>query len=292
MIQNSNKELDLQRAARSNEPIRFKKLFVYPLTVKDYELLWNCESALTIRLSSLPAIYAIKSYAEALFEIAINGENVISNTGDVVARKDDWYRFILLLCASLHIPSEAVKSSIRFNVDSNNHKRFTSMSVRQFAENQEIVESLNSSDIEQLRYIISTLNGKKLPDESENAELAEAEADIRTAEGSKLKVNLDSLLATVARDQRCRIRDMYEWTIYEFELIRAAIERERRFMVYGIGEAGGMVKFPKGNPFPSLFFDRPAEVSAVISASELTQRLGNAVEEASSLPNLPVITKK
>lgn len=282
---------DIHESAKTGEPLRFKQLYVYPLTVKDYGILWSCESALTIRMSTLPVTYAIKSYAEALFAIAIDGKDVVVN-GDVVARANDWLRFLMLLCASLHIPLKQMRNCIGFNVDKNDKKRLASVTVTQFTEQEEILEVLTVSDLNSLRDILAKLNGRNLPDESENAELAQADEDIRSQSGIRLDINIDSLLASVARDQRVRIKDLYPWTIYEFELIRSAIERERRFTVYGIGENSGMVKFPKGNPFPSIFFDKPAESSAVISASEFTSRINGAVQATDRLPdNLPVITK-
>lgn len=282
---------DIMRSAKSGEPIRFKTLYLYPLTVKDYELLWSCESALSIRMATLPVTYAIMRYPEALFAIAIDGKDVVVN-GEVVARANDWLRFLMLLCASLRIPLEQMRNAIGFNVDKNDKRRLAFVTVKQFMETEENLEALDVSDLISLREIIAMLNGRKLPDESENAELAQADIDIRSQSGIRLDINLDSLLASVARDQRVRIKDLLPWTIYEFELIRSAIERERRFTVYGIGENSGMVKFPKGNPFPSIFFDKPAESSAVISASEFTSRINGAVQATDKLPeNLPLITK-
>lgn len=282
---------DIMRSAKSGEPIRFKTLYLYPLTVKDYELLWSCESALSIRMATLPVTYAIMRYPEALFAIAIDGKDVVVN-GEVVARANDWVRFLMLLCASLRIPLEQMRNAIGFNVDKNDKRRLAFVTVKQFMETEENLEALDVSDLISLREIIAMLNGRKLPDESENAELAQADIDIRSQSGIRLDINLDSLLASVARDQRVRIKDLLPWTIYEFELIRSAIERERRFTVYGIGENSGMVKFPKGNPFPSIFFDKPAESSAVISASEFTSRINGAVQATNKLPdNLPLITK-
>lgn len=282
---------DIMRSAKSGEPIRFKTLYLYPLTVKDYELLWSCESALTIRMATLPVTYAIMRYPEALFAIAVDGKDVVVN-GDVVARANDWLRFLMLICASLRIPLEQMRNAIGFNVDKNDKRRLAFVTVKQFMETEENLEALDVSDLLELREIIAMLNGRKLPDESENAELSQADIDIRSQSGIKLDINLDSLLASVARDQRVRIKDLLPWTIYEFELIRSAIERERRFTVYGIGENSGMVKFPKGNPFPSIFFDKPAESSAVISASEFTSRINGAVQATDKLPdNLPLITK-
>ena len=282
---------DIMRSAKSGEPIRFKTLYLYPLTVKDYELLWSCESALSIRMATLPVTYAIMRYPEALFAIAIDGKDVVVN-GEVVARANDWLRFLMLLCASLRIPLEQMRNAIGFNVDKNDKRRLAFVTVKQFTETEENLEALDVSDLIALREIMAKLNGRKLPDESENAELAQADIDIRSQSGIRLDINLDSLLASVARDQRVRIKDLLPWTIYEFELIRSAIERERRFTVYGIGENSGMVKFPKGNPFPSIFFDKPAESSAVISASEFTSRINGAVQATDKLPdNLPLITK-
>lgn len=292
MAQNSaNSKFDIRRAARNGEPIRYGNLFVYPMTVADYETLWNCEPALTIRLSSLPVVYAVKPYAEAMFEIAKLGETVRDNGGDVVATPDYWLYFLILLCISFRIPVSAMRQCMKVNVDNAQNKRLTSITVRQFVENEEIVQNLTVQDLGALRSIVAEMNGRKLPNESENAELAQAEADIASSGSSKLDVNVDSLLATIARDQHCRIKDLDSWTVYEFELIRSAIERERRFTVCGIGEMGGMTKFPKGNPFPSLFFDKPAEISSVVSASELTSRLSGAVQTTDSLPNLPIIKK-
>ena len=220
-----------------------------------------------------------------------NNCNLVVN-GDVVARANDWLRFLMLLCASLRIPLEQMRNAIGFNVDKNDKRRLAFVTVKQFMETEENLEALDVSDLLELREIIAKLNGRKLPDESENAELAQADVDIRSQSGIRLDINLDSLLASVARDQRVRIKDLLPWTIYEFELIRSAIERERRFTVYGIGENSGMVKFPKGNPFPSIFFDKPAESSAVISASEFTSRINGAVQATDKLPyNLPLITK-
>lgn len=283
-------DADIMRSAKSGEPIRFKTLYVYPLTVGDYELLWSCESALTIRMATLPVAYASKSYPEALFAIAIDGKDVVVN-GEVVARPNDWLRFLMLLCASFRIPIQQMRSCFSFYTDKSDKRRLSTISVRQFMENEESFASLDARELVALREIIAKLNGRTLPDESENAELSQAEADIRSQSGTKLNMKIDSLLASVARDQRVRIKDLFSWTIYEFELIRSAIERERRFMVCGIGENSGMVKFPKGNPFPSIFYDRPSEISAVISAADLATRVSGAVEYTDKLPdNLPIIT--
>lgn len=282
---------DILRAAKSGKPLRYRTLYVYPLTVNDYELLWSCESALTIRLSTLPVAYAIKSYPEALFAIAVSGKDIEVN-GEIVARPSDWVRFLYLLCASCRIPENAIRSCIGFNVDNQDNTKLRSVSIHQITENEEVAELLSTDDLSNLRYIIAVMNGRKIPDESENAELAQAELDMKTSGAMSLDFNLDSLLASVARDQRVRIKDLYDWTIYEFELIRAAIERERRFTVFGIGENSGMVKFPKGNPYPSIFFDKPADIKGVIDASEFTNRISNTVKATDKLPdNLPIITK-
>lgn len=287
---NSNISYDIRQAAKNGTPIRYRSLLIYPLQMKQYELLCACESALKIRLSMLPAALACRSYADMLYQVCIKGEDIVSN-GKVVASVDDFSRFIALLEASLRLSPEERLEAFRPVVDTNTNS-LVALFTRQFTEeNGEAFENLTVADLSQIRQIIAELNGRTLPDESENAELAEADEEIRTQNGQSLDVNIDSLKASVARDQRVRIKEIEEWTIYEFELCRAAIDRQTRFLVYGIGEASGMVKFQKGNPFPSLFFDRPAESMAVVPVSELNAKFNGAIEQVDSLPNIPTITK-
>lgn len=265
-----------KQAAILGEPISFKGLNVFPIIVEQYKTFAMCESALMIRLSALPAVYACKQYAQALHSMAWD-----QKLGDY--QRTLWMRFLTLLCLSLHIPIEDAEKSITLIRGKDDLRILKALLVTQNEKNTR----LEIGDLTELRKIIAELNGRELPDEADNLELVEAEKDVLSASSLNLKVSHEALLASVARDQRIRMRDLMSWTIYEFELIRSAMERERRYTVYGIGEMGGNVKWPNGNPYPSLFFDREKGNAGVVDAADLQRRLGGAVQQATQLPNFP-----
>lgn len=268
--------MDAKEAAILGQPINFKGLNVHPLVVGQYKWWQMCESALMLRQSSLPAIYAVKPYAQALFAMA---RDPMQNDH----YRTLWMRFVSALCLSLKIhPSEADKHLTLIR-DKNDETALRAVVV---AYNEQSIR-LEISELGELRKIMAELNGRELPDEADNMELIEAERDVMEASSLNLKLKHEDMLAAVARDQRIRIKDLMQWTIFEFELIRSALERERRFTVCGMGEMGGNVKWPNGNPYPSLFFDRERGNAGIVDAADLQRRLGGAVRQTDQLPNLP-----
>lgn len=241
-------------------------------------MFYVCEQALTVRMSALPAVYATKNYAQALYSMAW------SDTVDSHLR-DYWNMFVTLICLSMHIPFEYASSQIKIMASQSDNSELKALVITQHKQDGEVVKRLEPSELGQIRTIIATLNGCDLPDESENLELIEADEDVRLLNATaNLEYSIDDMIATVARDQHKRISELDNWTIWEFNMIRKAIERERRFTICGIGEAGGMVKWQNGNPYPSLFFDKKQENLGIVSAESFKQRVGGAVQIQDTVP--------
>lgn len=275
----------IRESAKTGKPYEAFGLLIYPLTVKQYDTFLSCESALTIRLSSLPVVYAAKTYAQALFGMCMD-----ENLQDSQFR-GCWARFLVLLCESLRVNVDNLDRQIKHVVDQNDKSNLTALIVTQYTSEAENVVRLGASQIGQIREIIAELNGRHLPDESENLELVQADEDIRLLNSTvNLEVDTDDLIASVASYQHKRIYEIEEWTIWEFEKIRDAMERERRFTVSNIGEMSGMVKWERGNPYPSLFFDKKKENLGVVSAEAFQRRVSGAVQTVDALPNLPSST--
>lgn len=266
--------MDAKQAAILGEPINFKGLNVYPMVVGQYKLWQACESALMLRLSALPAVYASKPYAQALF--AMSRAQTLNDH-----YKTMWVRFMWAFCLSLKIQPDKHLTLVHDKSDP------TALKAVVVIQNERTVR-LEISELGELRRIMAELNGRELPDEADNMELVEAEEAVLSASSLNLKLTHEDLLAAVARDQRIRIKDLMQWTIFEFELIRSALERERRFTVCGMGEMSGNVKWPNGNPYPSLFFDRVRGNAGIVNADDLQRRLGGAVQQTNQIPNLPV----
>lgn len=272
---------DIKKCAESGEGYRFDDIMLYPVTVRDYAMFYACSSALTLRMSMLPVKYAVMSYAEAIFSMALDQE--------IIERHDEYCtcfaKFMHLLAMSMHVTVDAFE----LIVDANDRNKLKAIVVKQ--ETSELGEDLvrlETGKLGQIRKIIATLNGKDLPDEADNTELIEAEDAIHAIGVTSLKADLSDLKASVAAYYKVRIRELNDWTIYEFEKARSAIERMTRCVICGIGESGGMVKWEKGNPFPSLFFDRERENDALIDMADFQRKMGGAVATVDDMPNMPV----
>lgn len=275
----------VRRTALKNEPYMYEGLYFYPITVERYEMFLACESALTIRLSMLPAIYAAKPYASAIFAMQVASMMQDDKDGQISRY---WTMFLQLMVMSLRIPFEESQYAIKMLVNPNDATDLKALVITQITEmDGEVLTRLNPSQLGHIRELIALMNGRELPDEADNTELVQADMDIRMMNQTfDLDVNIDDMKATVAMNQKMRMKDLDDWTILEFDLLKQAIEREKHFMVYGIGEASGMVKFKNGNPVPSLFFNKKKESLAVISANAFQQRVGGAIQTVDELPNL------
>ena len=270
---------EIIRCAESGEGYALDGIMLYPATVRDYGIFYACASALTLRLSMLPAKYGVMPYAEAIFAMALDpalqdGENASC-----------FAKFVHLLALSMRVRVE----DMQFKTDAEDITKLRAIIVKQATDEWgESLIRLEPRQLGQIREIIAALNGKELPDEADNAEIVQAEADIRASGITALNVDINDLKASVAAYYRTRLKDLNGWTIYEFEKARAAIERMTRCVICGIGEAGGMVRYEKGNPFPSLFFDRVADNPALLRMDEFMRRNNGAVEMADGLPDMPM----
>jgi hypothetical protein len=97
-----------------------------------------------------------------------------------------------------------------------------------------------------------------------NNELLEDEKFIAQRLAGDLAFSLDDLLASVALNMHCRIRDMYGMSILEFEMARRAIDRGKKHLICGIAENSG-TKWKGGNPYPSWCYDRKKAESATLT---------------------------
>ena len=272
---------ELVRCAETGEGYVFENAVLYPVTVRDYAMFYLCSSALTLRMSMLPVKYAVKPYADAIFSMALDME--------LTERHDEYCacfaKFMNLLAMSMRIPVE----SFEYHVDAEDRTKLKAVVAKQeTSESGEDLVRLEVGKLGQIRKIIAELNGKDLPDEADNTELVEAEDAIHASGVTSLKADLSDLKASVAAYYKIRMRELNDWTIYEFEKARSAIERMTRCVICGIGESGGMVKYEKGNPFPSLFFDRERENEALIDMADFQRKMGGAVASINELPDMPV----
>ena len=242
--------LDIKKSIGKYEPIETEGLTLYPITVENYYEFLTAKPSLDFMQQTLPIELMSIPLLDAYFRIDMGLVDGIQPTGLFT-------QALLALALALRLmphgkPEEQVRKFPIVPDDVNNPTRLKHL---RFVRNGEEICTITPVQFGRLRPIIAAQNGVELVSDTANPELIQAEMDIQQMnQAFELDVNIDDMKATVAMNQRMRMKDLDDWTILEFDLMKQAIDREKHFMVYGIGEASGMVKFKNGNPVPSLFF--------------------------------------
>lgn len=256
---------------RCGLPVTQNGITLYPIEMLHYEDFLSCKDAITLRLSTLPVKYLSQDYFSAIYSFELDS---YEKTGKSIGLLSRLIRFFEL---SLRIEEHESFSENLFEYEKNGDQLIVkSINVKQ---NDTIIKITPFVFSTAIRPILAELNGLKLPDESENLDLVianEQKAELQN-HTKPLNVNTDDLIASVAYQSNCRERDIMSWTVREFELRRNAIERNKKFTLYGQAEMGGMVSFKKGNPAPSWCYDVLDESLGTQSLSELN--FGNAQQK-------------
>ena len=239
-------------------------LTLYPVTVRQMTEYEACKSALLIRQATLPASYMVLPYLQAVFALDADTESGFALFGGLVRA----------LCMATRQPD----SNFWIYRDKNNPKRLSKMFFSQ--DGGATVIEFTPSVFAQVRKTVVEMNGDELPDESENPELVEAENDLARMQKSGLKFDRETMIESVACSMGLRARDVLDWTLYEFRKALEAKSRMLRYVICGIGEQSGFVKWKHGNPCPSWYLSKPAEMQALQPMSEVARRLGFSPESA------------
>ena len=256
---------------RKGEPITECGLTFYPIQMSEYEEFLMCKDALALRLSTLPVKYAIKDYLNAIFSLEIDS---VKDKGENIGL---FTRAIALFMLSLRIESDIrqfVEKQIMFKKVGKDDFVIDRIIVEQ---NNKRVEIKSIDFSTKIRKLIAEQNGVELPEENINVELIKGQEELGELNSNKVKLNasIDSLISSVAYNSKISEREIDDWTVREFENRRKAIERDKKYTLYGQAEMSGMVSFKKGNPFPSWCYDSVDESMGTMSTSALAKQNGD-----------------
>lgn len=249
---------------RRGEPIEALGLTFYPIKMSQYEEFLDCRDAWCTRLSTLPMPYYSMSFLSALWALDVDS---FERNGKPIGL---FQRVIRLLCLSLRLEYSAeLLREIVYIGESG--RELHHLKLQQGGNAVEVTPREFANHI---RPLVAQQNGLKLPDESDNPDIVQAEEMMArdALKKSKLDYDTDTLIASVAYLSGVQERALEEWTVLQFEKRAEAIERDKRFMLYGQAELSGMVKFPKGNPFPSWRYDSKQQSAALIDINEVEQK--------------------
>lgn len=129
-----------------------------------------------------------------------------------------------------------------------------------------------------VRRVIAEQNGAILPDESENAEIVQAEEDLKSI-GRKNDLNIDLYdeMASVAAISHLRMEDIRDMTILEYTRLRRAHNRRLIYTICAISEGNG-AKFKGGNPAPNWMFDRVDPDHGLVRLDKWQKNMGDTIK--------------
>lgn len=247
----------VRRATLRDIPIELCGLEFYGITVERYEEWQSLKSVLLMRQTKLPVLFLAMPFIDALFAADIQSLETESKLAGYTSA------ILYTLALALRLPDESViNQQIRVVTNKNELKGFY---VAFQGERQDVF--IPKEMFPQIRQTIAWQNGDDVPDESLNDDLLETEKDIAAANAGNLKFDFEDMIASVALNARLRIRDIYSMTILEFETMRHAIDRDKRYMLCGMSEASGAT-WKGGNPCPSWCFDRAKKGSAALVSAD------------------------
>ncbi len=241
-----------KQAAKKGQIIELCGLKFYPIQMKDYERYMSCKPALLLRQSTLPAVFAQLKFLEAVYAFDMETlEKTQQSPGIFV-------RLVELLSLALQINLET--DFALTNID-NDVFKLGSILVKQ----NDSQAAITAKEFKVIRELIAEQNGDELPNEAENPELVKAEKDIAEIQSTPLNYEIEDLIESVAFNSHIETKQIYTWTIREFERRRKIIRRDKMHHIYAVAENSGMVKFPKGNPYPSYEFEKMSFGSSALT---------------------------
>lgn len=249
-------------------PIELYGLTFYPITMEHYELWQACKGVLTIRMATLPALYAAKPYIAALYAHDVDAKQESDKNGT------QWSSWTAKLAAIMNL---AMRLPLNFKPFIFSHRPDKDNDLTNVViQNGETRMTLPPHKFREIRELLAIQNGEELPNEAENPELVQAQNDIAASKSSRLKYDFKTLVASVANQANVRQEDVMGWTIQTFTAKQAAINRDKHYMLNGIAEANG-AKWKNGNPTPSWCFDRDeSQDGGFMSETDMLGKLGKA----------------
>lgn len=252
------KLLDKMSAAWG-DPRELYGLQFSPLSMEVYQAWITFSGALTVRLSTLPARYAVKCYADALYCL-------LRETGDT-----RYMQFKLLMGLSMGLAEEDISNCIREIATPDGLKSV----IIQYGELRAV---LLPYQLDAIRKAIAEMNGAEVPDESENAEIVQAEEDLKSlGRRDNLDINLYDEAASVAAVSGMRIQEIRGMSILEYTRLKRAHNRRLMYMICAIAEGNG-AKFSKGNPVPNWMFDRIDPDHGLVRLDKWQKEMGDTIK--------------
>ncbi len=238
------------------EPVQWNGLTLYPILMRDYPAFLTVKESLTLSQQTMAMPYCAMRYLDALYAMHYDQDSPL------------FHKLCFLLALSLRLDLE--KPCLFIKVENG---KLEGLEVWQGG----LHALITSKNFGELRELIAQQNGLELPDETLNAELVEAQEDLKNKDSLPLKADFEGLLYAVALKARAEPSALLDWEVRRFRKTEDAVDRSIGHLISAITLAAGG-KFKGGNPYPSWKYDREEQAKAIELLTVLTGRLSGSIE--------------
>lgn len=275
---------EIERLINRYRPVIFEGLTLYPVTVENYEIFTYCTPALGFMQQSLPVAMLAKPLISVFFEMELaeahtnkpSGENgEPEKPGNLFTRSIIALILALRLGEGMPMPERLKRVQLAF--DRKTGKKLEALIV--ITDGGKPIE-ISPVKFGRLRPVIAAQNGIEIPPLDANPELVEADRAVRMMNAPKLEMVLEDKVSFVALASGADEDEIYDWPILKFNRRSIAAERVLSYLIYGIGEHSGMVKYKNGNPCPSPYFRRKQQSLGMMALSEFRRGAEQEINKA------------
>lgn len=261
----------IKRQADRYRPITAEGVTLYPITVEELEIFNSVRPALEFMHQILPVDLMMKPLLTALYQLELSIQ--IQDDG---VKFDLFTKTVLLLSLALRLgqgrPEEERIAMCLVEFAPDNPLELVALRFQR-EDGGEIV--ITPAAYEKIRPIIAAQNGAEIQPLDANPQIILAERQILADRNPDLKRELANKVAWVAAKSSTEEESIYKWPILKFERRATVMQMELNYLIYGIAQSSGMVKFENGNPCPSPYFER--EIDAL--PAKMLSSIGNGAAQ-------------
>lgn len=235
-------------------PITESGVTLYPITVDDIESYISARPALEFMQQLLPVELLRLPLLSALYQLELT---IQIQQEDKDLKFDLFTKTVLLLALALRLGRGLTENEriamCRVEFNPNNPLDLVALRFRNGKEGEIVI---TPTMYDALRPIIAAQNGAEIQPLDANPQLILAERQILASRNTDIKYNLANKISWVAAKSGKDDEEIFNWPILKFERRATVLHLELNYLIYGIAQNSGFVKFENGNPCPSPYFER------------------------------------
>lgn len=274
----------IQRAVERFQPVTVEGVTLYPITVDEIEEFGYARPALEFMQQCLPVAMMQIPIISAFYQLELASSAEIEPG---LPKTTLFTQAVFSLLLALRLGQGKGRNERVAQHAVYEHEQDNPLNLKRiilFDENGKATE-ITPRLFQRLRPIIAAQNGAVIPPVDANPDIILAERQILSNRAPKLNRDFGKMVSWVSAKCGVLEEDVYGWPILRFARRAEVLQRELDYLIYGIGQAGGMVTYKDGNPCPSPYFEKIMDAVPAKMLNEIGNGAAQAAVQRAEKPN-------